>query len=114
MNELKKHLEAGDPLLRERGLSTADIERMRRVVLGSGGFTSPMRWSGVIVALACWLVIVVGASVWTVRGALTTGSAAHSVAGPAEVARETTGRRQVQFSTPGGTRVIWVLETSSN
>ena len=117
MTEWQKELLAGDPLNREPLMSAAEVERMRRTVLAAAEHI-PSRASGLMMALACSLSLATGAGVWAVRQGGDVDVEGVEEATTAPVAGVTAPdpppieRRQVQFSTPGGTRVIWVLHGS--
>jgi hypothetical protein len=113
MNELRRQLQRHDPVLHEQELSAADVARMRRMVLETVA-PPEVRWSGALVTLTCGLSLLVGGAVWAAR--TMTGPAALSVGPLSDRTFDLSQveRRQVQFSTPGGTRVIWVLESTSN
>jgi hypothetical protein len=116
MTDWREELLAGDPIAAEPELSSADVDAIRRVVLTAAPVRRP--WpAGFVVALACSLSILAAGSVWIVRQTPqprgeppTTGSSAAMDYQPSDQPE----RRQVQFATPGGTRVIWVLESISN
>jgi hypothetical protein len=101
-NDLGRRLRDADPLRAEPPLSAADVESMRRRVL-SAPQTSPdsgsRKWRGAVgaVVFACLLAVVV-----FVANRFT----AQPVPSGAPAVGQT---RQLQFETPGGTRVIWVL-----
>jgi len=105
MTWLKRMLRDADPLAHEPPLSQADVQRMRRVVL-TGVQTSPSRetlrhsaaWA---VAAAAIVATAVGAGRWS--------DAIHRQT-PAQTSETSEAvPRQLQFATPGGTRVIWVF-----
>jgi len=108
MNDVKQWLKSGDPAAGDPGLSSADAARMRRVVVAEvEGFVSPrlavwwprpLMMAGVVTT--CLAIGVSAGLRLNHTGAR--HSAAPAVAGPAE-------RRQVQFVTAGGTRIIWTL-----
>ena len=116
MTDWREELLAGDPIAAAPELSSADVDANRRVVLTA----APLRHrgpAGFAVALVCSLSILAAGSVWIVR------QRPQRAGEPRATASSTTldhppsdqpERRQVQFATPGGTRVIWVLESVSN
>jgi len=116
MTELGAQLQADDPLRREPVLPPDDVERMRHVVLAAGRSESPRLAPGGLglgFVLACSLSAVVAAGFWMVRQGAPEEQPPVARAG-SDTFGAPNGRRQVQFATPGGTRVIWVLETTSN
>ncbi|MEO8481476.1 MAG: hypothetical protein ABI634_04650 [Acidobacteriota bacterium] len=111
MTKINNLLLTEDPLLREPSLARSDIEAMRRQVLTTRTQPSPRSWTWTVtLATALATVVVVGIGV-TRRGGGGITAAAVRVD---DVARTDSsgGRRQLQFATPGGTRVIWVFNDS--
>ena len=113
MKTLRTLLREGDPIDREPALPVEEVERMRRAVLAAQPSFRPWPWSRGV-AFAAALSVIVGAGVWAQYGA-----ARHpSLAPPGDAingVRPASGsdeRRQLQFVTPGGTRVIWVFDSS--
>jgi hypothetical protein len=98
MNELRSHLKQGDPVAAEPGLRPADIAQMRHVLLSTPR-QGPTWRRGLSLALAGLLLCVTAGSAWFVRS-----SGPDPAGAPPESAR-----LQLQFSTPGGTRVIWTF-----
>jgi len=116
IDEIRRLLHDGDPLKNE-ALMPADVAgRMRRVVLSHD---TPRRMGAptFVMALSGALSLVIGAGVWAVRlppGAGPTPME-RSIEAEADVRTSgSEGRRQVLFATPGGTRVIWQLDTTSH
>jgi hypothetical protein len=107
--DLRSVLERGDPLRGESGLSEADVARMRQAVV-SARFNrdpAPKFWPrAVAVAAVLLLLAVVGTIAGLRRPEGIPPAAEKAVAIP-----EATGDRlQLQFATPGGTRIIWTLD----
>jgi len=111
MSELRRLLQDGDPLQREPALARNDVDRMRRAVVAAGR-ERLHHLSATGVVLLTGLATVAGVCVWAVGPS---PSRVHMT--PAtQIATETsspanTKRRQLHFSTPGGTRVIWVFNS---
>jgi hypothetical protein len=112
LNKLHKLLSDADPVREDRGLSEIDAERMRRVVVSAAleSAPAPTPW------LRPFAIAGVGALL-VVFGTLAGHRAAERPAAPAtDDPLATLGgstadeRRQLQFSTPGGTRIIWVFD----
>ena len=107
MNDLRQALRDADPLGREPGMSAADTQRMRAMVLaaaaqphdGSGWWPQPA-------VVAATLILAAGAGM--ILGQRFPSPV--ETASPAAVAAAPV-RRQLQFETRGGTRVIWVLNS---
>lgn len=118
MNDIRRLLQEGDPLTREPLMSADAADRMRRVVLGETR-QRPVAPPMFVMAMSGALSLVVGAGIWAVQGPTTERPAPVAVkwidGGETEMSASTSAsRRQVQFSTPGGTRVIWQLDTTSH
>jgi hypothetical protein len=109
MKDLRSLLEEADPLRRESELSETDAARMRAVVVSTARQpvkSSPF-WSGAFaVAAAAMLMLIAG----TLGERRLANRAAVSGTEPAIVQTASGERRQLQFSTPGGTRIIWTLD----
>jgi hypothetical protein len=112
MTDLNRLLNDADPMRDDRGLSRLDAERIRRVIMSAARESAPDRtlWlrPAAIAAVAALLVVV---------GTL----AGHRIADrpspaptpdPVTALGGSTGddRRQLQFATPGGTRIIWIFD----
>ena len=108
MKNLRNLLEEADPLRQERGLEPADAQAIRRRMLAAASTLAIVAWPRALpVAAVIVLMIVAGA----VAGRRLTGpdpaTIRHHVVDASVDAHE---RRQVQFSTPGGTRIIWTID----
>jgi hypothetical protein len=103
MTNLGKQLRKGDPLAEAPALPPEEVQRIRRAIVAASGKPAPL-WSphplmvGVTVAATLAAGVVIGQ-----RLPRQAPLRAVSVEG-GEV------RRQVQFDTPGGTRIIWVID----
>jgi hypothetical protein len=112
-------LREGDPLSREAGLSAEDAAAMRRAIVAAvdrqpsraAAWPRPLMFAATLAA-----TIVAGVLVRTrfpsprpaaVRSQVATPPAGGAAAPDVE-------RRQLQFSTPGGTRIIWVFDPEFN
>ena len=114
MTELNKLLKDGDPLREGGELSPVDAERMRRVIVSAALESTPMRTPWLrpfAIATVGVLLVVVGtmtgdrATVDRAPAPVTTDPlAAIGASGGGEE------RRQLQFATPGGTRIIWIFD----
>jgi hypothetical protein len=108
MNDLQTMLTGADPVAHDPELPADDALAMRRVVLSAARVQRPAAepLSG-FVPIAAVVIVTVAAGVALGRKLPDRGDAAArsgvAVQPPAE-------RRQVQFATPGGTRIIWTLD----
>ena len=108
MTDVRSLLERADPLRSENGLSEADAARMRHAILSlpPGVQSSRMFWprAAAVAAVVLMMVVVTVASLR--RPANVPLPVEKAVADPAGVGE----RLQLQFATPGGTRIIWTLD----
>ena len=118
MDDLKAALLGGDPVARERPLSVDDADAMRRAVVAAadaseaGGASWP-RPVFVAATVAATILVGVALGVGLPRaGRRAVPPQAHSARVDAGVPLEE--RRQLQFATPGGTRIIWVFDPAFN
>ena len=109
MTTLKTRLSEGDPGA-GAGLPAGDAQEMRRVIVSAAArpAASPSRW-GHSLAVAALIAVMVGAGLFAGRRAADGDRLVVPLAleDPAPAGGE---RRQLQFSTPGGTRIIWVFD----
>lgn len=117
MTDIRKLLNDGDPLRPEAGevagLSMVDAERMRRIVISAALESQPARapWlRPLVMAAVAALLVVVG----TMTGHQVMVEPAPAAETPEPLAIGGSGgggdRRQLQFATPGGTRIIWIFD----
>ena len=105
MKPLKELLKDGDPIAHEPGLDEMDARAMRRAVIAAadqtsaGGFT--WRYAAAMTVMAAVLIGVIS-TVARREPPVADGSQTLAEFPPVEM----------QFSTPGGTRVIWVFDQS--
>ena len=98
MNDLRSRLTQGDPLLLEGELSTAESRRLREQLLSAKPVSSAVQ-SRLVLPIAAMLLFVAVGTAWLVRTSV-----------PMRVLESSQARtRQLQFSTAGGTRVIWTF-----
>jgi hypothetical protein len=114
MKDVGRLLQDGDPVAREPEMPAADVRGVRRAVLAALETTdrATSRWPGPLLAAA------------TVAAALVAGvsvglrSPASRSSTPGTVSTHATGaapaQRQLQFASPGGTRIIWVFDPEFN
>jgi hypothetical protein len=109
MTDVGKLLRESDPGITEPGLSAADAQRMRRVILAEASRPAPAWWPTPI-AVAATIVLTLAAGAF-IGQRLPREIATPARAGPAGDVQPQMepAARQLQFATPGGTRIIWVL-----
>jgi hypothetical protein len=114
-----KHLNAAlrdaDPLSREPGLSDADAAAIRRAVVAAAdrADSSAAAWPRpLFVAATIAATVVAGVGI----GSFVPRRAAQPEARRAgsQARAQADARRQLQFATPGGTRIIWVFDPEFN
>lgn len=98
MKDLRSRLAPDDPLLREGQLSEAEARRLReRILAAKPAHSGP--YSALMLPVAAMLLLMAAGSGWLVRTSLPEGAA--------DSAQVRT--RQFQFSTSGGTRILWTF-----
>ena len=102
-DELRKQLRDADPIQHEPPIPAVDVHNIRDRVLSAArtarhNRNRPRLWAAGAIVLACTVAPLMIATYRPVRA-------------PAQPATEPIhdGPRQLQFETPGGTRIIWVL-----
>jgi hypothetical protein len=112
MKTLSEWMREGDPLLRDPSLSEAEATAIRRRVVGEaiGRTAGHVAWRDTLaVAAAVALMVAVG---------VTTGRRLPPPAVPSTGTDDESARpaepRQLQFATPGGTRIIWTFDPEFN
>jgi len=113
MSAVRDWLRSADPVVDEPPLSETDAQRLRRLVIAAGderptSFAVWSRTSVAAVTLVVVLTVAVGVSRWwsPTDDARAVPSGGTAVTAPSS---DASTRRQLQFSTPGGTRVIWIF-----
>jgi len=109
MKDLKQLLVEGDPIAREPGLNDVEIQAMRRtIVVEARRQTAPaaMAWWPKPLALAGALAacLALGVSI-----GMRLGGSVSSVVPVPTVSPARDVRRQMQMTSPGGTRIIWTF-----
>jgi len=103
---LKDQLRAADPLAHESGLSDAEVDAMRRAITAEASGVRRVEWRSRPAALvAATAAVAVTVAAGTFIRALF--EAAHEPV----VQPQAHEQRELQFETPGGTRVVWVLSS---
>jgi hypothetical protein len=109
MKDLKQLLVEGDPIAREPEMSDADVQAIRRTILvetrrqpASSPMSSWPRPLALTAALAACLVLGISIGVRISDNA--------PVIVPSRASRPASDvRRQLQMTSPGGTRIIWTF-----
>jgi hypothetical protein len=102
-NELSELLQATDPVTRESGLSRTETETMRRTIVAAERERRRV-WASLhpaVLTMVVALTLVVSVLLGPLLQRVTRESA------PSQASDQ----RQLQFETPGGTRVVWVLNS---
>jgi hypothetical protein len=105
MRDVRAWLKEGDPLNDQPGPSADDMRMMRQVVVAAANESMTVDWSWPrpwMLATAIGLALAIGISI---------GTRLPHDAATAPVKSQTIERRQIQFETPAGTRIIWVLSS---
>ena len=114
MTDLHTLLNAGDPLREDAGLSPVDAERMRRVIVSAAVESAPMRtpWLRPFAIAAVGALLVVVGTMTGHRMIVEPVPAPVTSDPLAAIGGSAAGddRRQLQFATPGGTRIIWIFD----
>ena len=118
-SEIGQLLREGDPLRREGDLSQDAVRRMRGVVIGEAlAHSGEVRGAAtsfwprplfVTVTMAATLVVAV--LIGRRLPMPTDGASSKASVQRDGDPQSAEGRRQLQFSTPGGTRIIWVFDS---
>ncbi len=98
-----------------RELDPGQAARMKGSMLAATGETRPAPWRPVIAALAAMVVFVIATLLVsppkTDPAPMTTHSVANEPMQPAEASENDSPTvRQIQYTTEGGTRIIWTLD----
>lgn len=108
MNDIRALLSDADPLRSEPVLSSDDVRAMRKRVMDAAAArpARPRPWRRAMAAAAL-LTIITGAGMVASRRFVTNPNAVGPSPPPGSV--DVGERLQVQFATPGGTRIIWTI-----
>jgi len=100
--DISERLRTTDPVTHEPGLSETEVHVMRRAILAAATDARHAGWSP-------WRLALAGTLAFTVVLAVFIGTV-FAPARPASTGPQATPR-QLQFETPGGTRVVWILNS---
>jgi hypothetical protein len=108
MKTLADLMREGDPLTTDPTLSESEAAAIRRrVVSEASGSARRIAW-GEALAIAAAVAVMLAVGISSGRRlpppALASRATSAELAAPAE-------RRQLQFATPGGTRIIWTFDS---
>lgn len=108
MKDLRTLLRDADPAAGDPGLSPLQVDAMRRVVVDAARRPDAIEtaWQRPL-AVVAMIALTLAAGVLTGRNLSLQEPAADA---PRIVPTQDVERRQLQFSTPGGTRIIWVFD----
>ena len=108
MKTLRAVLEHADPLRDEPSLPSGDARVMRRTMLAAAETTAPLLLPRALpVAALVVMMIAAGMAAGRRFGPVAPMPAGDDAAAMVPAEGE---RRQVQFATPGGTRIIWTID----
>src|SRR5262245_10670379 len=107
MKDLRTRLQEGDPVAREGGLSRDDRDRMLCHILTATSEPASASQRTLLVLATALVLVTVGSALRTHRFVSRTADGGEVAtvthpSGPSTV-------RQLQFSTPSGTRLIWIF-----
>ena len=102
--DFREQLRTTDPVAHESGLSATEVHVMRRAIVAAA---TDARHAG----SSPWRLALAGTLAFTVVLAVFISTVFAPVRRPAPAEPPATEQRQLQFETPGGTRVIWVLNS---
>jgi hypothetical protein len=108
MKDVGRLLRDGDPVALEPEMSSADVQAVRRAVLAALATTSraTSRWPGPLFAGAAITAALAAGVFLGLRSPAPRVSPIDTALTDAEDAP-----RQLQFASPGGTRIIWVFDS---
>lgn len=116
MSDWRARLRESDPG-RDAAMPDADVRRMRAVVIAAAHAATGRRaaWSRTFLVAAATLVLVCASMLTalqrTVRQEhMPVVTGVEAIAAPTEASADE--RQQLHFETPGGTRIIWVFDST--
>jgi len=114
MKDIGRLLRDGDPVAQEPEMSAAEVQAVRRAVLDAIDVPdrAASRWPGPLLAAAA----VAAAMVAGVAVGLRTPTSQMPAVGAesSHASGAARAQRQLQFASPGGTRIIWVFDPEFN
>jgi len=114
MKDIGRLLRDGDPVALEPEMSSADVQAVRRAVLAALATThrARSRWPGPLFAGAAVTAALAAGVLVGLRTAAPRVSPMETASTHAADAED--AHRQLQFASPGGTRIIWVFDPEFN
>jgi|SRR5262245_53880380 len=111
MKDIGRLLRDGDPVALEPEMSAADVQAMRRAVLAALATTdrATSRWPGPLLAGAAVTAALAAGVFLGLR--TSPPHMSHIEAALTHTSDAEGARRQLQFASPGGTRIIWVFDS---
>jgi hypothetical protein len=118
LDQLNAALVGGDPVAREAGLSAAEVDAIRRAVVAAAETqVSVPFWPRplfLMATLAATIVVGIVLGAGLPQREQRSPAARLALSEPAASTTRAAERRQLQFATPGGTRIIWVFDPEFN
>ena len=118
LDQLNAALVGGDPVAREAGLSAAEADSIRRAAVAAAETqaSAPLWPRPLFLAATVAVTIVVGVVLGSglPQREQQSRPARLALSEPAASRTRVAERRQLQFATPGGTRIIWVFDPEFN
>jgi hypothetical protein len=120
MRDVGELLRDADPLVREERVPPDEASRMRRAIVAAARDRStdvPGWWpTPMLVAATVAVALAAGVSVerWLPRRDRAIADAGATTASMSTLPAASRERRQLQFASPGGTRIIWVFDSDFN
>ena len=108
MKDIRTLLRDADPLRHEAGLEPAALAELRRTVLAAAPRSDrrTTSWTGQLVLAACLSVMALAG----VIAARRVPAASEAPPLPSVMQPASAQRTQLQFATPGGTRIVWTID----
>jgi len=115
VKDISRILRDADPLAREQGLPPAAVTGMRRAVVAAAtDSVQPAGWWPKPLLVGATVATMLVAGVMAGRWLPSRDAGTTAVRSETSSAAASSPRRQLQFATPGGTRIIWVFDPDFN
>jgi hypothetical protein len=109
MRDLSTRLRDADPVHAEPGLTAADLRVIRQTLVGAARMSATRGAGWRTVAIVSAAALMLASAIVLERRRPADDAAGHDRDAANRLASG--ARRQLQFATPGGTRVIWVFDS---